>query len=86
MIIDPYELTAGKAVRLLPGAIGELVAAEIMAARDLYPILGTSSLGYRVMRQIQEMSEPDTQKVPQAIADWPCAVSRQQYRLDTPAL
>ncbi len=57
MFVDQYELAAGKAVRLLPGAIGELVAAEILAARDLYRILGTSSLGHRVMRQIQEMSE-----------------------------
>jgi hypothetical protein len=57
MIVDPYELAAGKAVRLFSGAIGELVAAEILTARDLYPILGTSSLGHRVMRQIQEMHE-----------------------------
>lgn len=52
MIVDPHDLAAGKAVRLFPGALGELVAAEILTARDLYPILGTSSLGRRIMRQI----------------------------------
>lgn len=57
MIADPYDLAAGKAVRLFPGAIGELVAAEILTARDLYPILGASSLGYQVLRQIQEIPE-----------------------------
>jgi hypothetical protein len=64
MIVDPYELAAGKAVRLIPGPIGELVAAEILAARDLYGILGTSSLGHRVMRQIQEMSEHGSRHAP----------------------